>query len=452
MSLDTVNKYKTNSVNSQNCDSTLKIGLMGPFGGGNLGDAAIQNSAIANIRRLHPQAQIYGFSLKPKDTELRHGIPTYPIGKEANSADYYWWKGITENSLSTKLTNVLARWAKLPSRSLWQKISTRFIFGTLETQAWVRAYQNFQALDLDVLMVSGGGQLDDYWGGAWGHPFTLLRWCLFAKMNGTKFMIVSTGAGPIDSTLGKLFTRITLSLADYRSYRDADSKRYIQEVVGFRGGDDDLVCADLAFSLPIDSYQRTLENTKYRAVVGIGPMSYYHPQSWPEKDQSVYSEYLNKLASLTAWLSEQQYAIALFPGQTKHDKLAIGDFKQLLIEKGVPQEQIIERPILKVDDLMNQLADIDIAIASRFHGVLLSLFMNKPTLALSYHPKIDALMEDTGQGEYCLSIEDFELDTTKEKFTAIANNYRQIQTQLASKTQAYKSCLANQYEHLFGRS
>ena len=434
------------SANVRHFNSTKKIGLLGPFGGGNLGDAAIQKSMIDNIRQFHPQAEIYGFSLQPQDTESRHGIPTYPIGKEANFADYCWWRGATENSLSSKLTNFLVRWQQT-TNSILRKLGSRFIFGTLESLAWWRAYQNFQFLELDLLIVSGGGQLDDYWGGAWGHPFTLLRWCLFAKMNDTKFLIVSTGAGPIDSFLGKFFTRMTLSLADYRSYRDADSQQYIEEVVGFTS--DDPVYADLAFSLPIDSYQPSPKNSQYQAVVGIGPMSYYHPETWPEKNRSVYSQYLSKLATFIVWLTQQQYAVALFPSQTSHDQLAIDDLQELLIAQQVPTQQIIQQPIFTVDELMNQLADIDMVVASRFHGVLLSLLMNKPTLALSYHPKIDALMADMGQSDYCLSIDDFEVETMKNKFMKFKTDYQQIEQQLAIATQEYQFSLAKQYEYIF---
>lgn len=436
------------SANVQHLKTIKKIGLIGPFGGGNLGDAAIQKSMIDNIRQFHPHADIYGFSLQPQDTEARHGIPTYPIGKEANFADYCWWRGATENSLSSQLTNFLVRWRQQQtSNSMLRKLGSRFIFGALESLAWSRAYQNFQYLEIDLLIVSGGGQLDDYWGGAWRHPFTLLRWCLFAKMNGTKFLIVSTGAGPINSFLGKLFTRMTLSLADYRSYRDADSQQYVEEIVGFKS--DDPVYADLAFSLPIDSYQPSDRNSRYLAVVGISPMSYCHPEIWPEKNRSAYSQYLNKLALFIVWLTQQQYAVALFPGQTSHDRLAIDDLQELLIAKQVPAQQIIQQPILTVDELMNQLADLDLVIASRFHSVLLSLLMNKPTLALSYHRKINALMADTGQTDYCLSIDDFEVETMKNKFIKIKTDYQQIEQQLAIATQEYQSSLAKQYEYIF---
>jgi hypothetical protein len=55
------------------------MGLLGPFGLGNLGDASTQDVMIFNIRKRFPEAQIYGFSIDPADTEKRHRIPSFPI-------------------------------------------------------------------------------------------------------------------------------------------------------------------------------------------------------------------------------------------------------------------------------------------------------------------------------------------------------------------------------------
>src|ERR1700722_10076828 len=55
------------------------IGLLDHMGYGNLGDAAVQESVIANIKQRLPNARLVAFSLSPEDTIKRHGIPCYPI-------------------------------------------------------------------------------------------------------------------------------------------------------------------------------------------------------------------------------------------------------------------------------------------------------------------------------------------------------------------------------------
>ena len=49
------------------------------MGYGNLGDAAVQEAVIANIRKRLPDVRLVGFSLVPDDTTERHGIPCYSI-------------------------------------------------------------------------------------------------------------------------------------------------------------------------------------------------------------------------------------------------------------------------------------------------------------------------------------------------------------------------------------
>src|SRR5262249_61198590 len=86
----------------------------------------------------------------------------------------------------------------------------------------------------DLLIVTGGNQLIDYFGGVWGFPFTLLTWCLLARMRGARVAFLSVGAGPLSSALGGGFWRWSLALADYCSFRD-ESSRVLGQELGFAG-------------------------------------------------------------------------------------------------------------------------------------------------------------------------------------------------------------------------
>ena len=122
--------------------------------------------------------------------------------------------------------------------------------------ALIRAYKYLK--DFDILIVSGGGQLDDHcFGGRWGYPFTILLWGILAKLCDVQYFIVSVGAGPLDFWKSRLFIKYALPLAQYRSYRDEDAKRYIKEVVGFH--ENDPVYPDLANSLQITKYQQLVD-------------------------------------------------------------------------------------------------------------------------------------------------------------------------------------------------
>ena len=95
-----------------------KIALMGPFGFGNLGDGAIQDAAIANIRRICDACDLYGISQNPEDTQRRHGIPAFPINRKPRvGAD---WEEQPQQNIYSSLTRRLqrARWGRIAERLL----------------------------------------------------------------------------------------------------------------------------------------------------------------------------------------------------------------------------------------------------------------------------------------------------------------------------------------------
>ncbi|MBE0695939.1 MAG: polysaccharide pyruvyl transferase family protein [Anaerolineaceae bacterium] len=414
-----------------------KIGLLGPYGGGNLGDAAIQQAMIENIRRHYPDAEIYGFSLNPEDTERRHGIPSFPIGRIS-------W--VDDPQHANRLAKKIAAWLGNQSNPRLQKLERWVLRVPVEFGLLSQAFKNLKGFQM--LIASGGGQLDDYWGGPWSHPYTLLRWAILSKLRGTKYMFVSVGAGPLDAGLSRFFIRRALALAQYRSYRDEPSKKFMAKC-GFRR--DDPVYPDLAFSLKANGKPAELPNPALRPVVGIGPMSYFDPRNWPESDSEIYMGYLSKLATFAEWLIQKGCTIVFITGDIFPDREAIRDLCAILEQRGVEyaKGQIIENLIATVDDLLQSIALTDIVIASRFHGVLLSQLMIRPVLALSYHPKIDALMEESGQSEYCLSIDTFDVGLLKERFTALMENYPAAKAQVARHTTKNQMLLEQQYDHIF---
>jgi polysaccharide pyruvyl transferase WcaK-like protein len=419
--------------------SVIKIGLLGPYGGGNLGDAAIQQAMIQNIRRCYPEAEIYGFSLNPEDTEKRHGIPSFPIGRIS-------W--IDDPQHANRLAKKIAGWLGNSSNPRLQKLERWVLRIPVELGLLVQAYKNLAGFKM--LIASGGGQLDDYWGGPFSHPYTLMRWAILAKLRGVKYAFVSVGAGPLDASLSRFFVRQALSLAQYRSYRDTPSKKFMAKC-GFRR--DDPVYPDLAFSLETEVKTAELPNPQLHPVVGIGPMSYFDPRNWPEADSEIYRGYLSRLATFTEWLINKGCTIVFITGDIYPDREAIRDLRGMLEQRGVKygEGQIIENLIATVDDLLESIALTDVVIASRFHGVLLSQLMLRPVLALSYHPKIDALMEESDQAEYCLSIDHFDVDTLKERFSALMDHYAEVKAQVTRHTARNQELLEKQYEQIFPR-
>ena len=416
---------------------SLKIGLLGPYGWGNLGDAAIQEAMIEHIRRYHSEAQIYGFSQNPEDTEKRHGIPSFPITRMPK----------TTRLLLEKVPRRF-RSNRLPKK-IMETLERILIRAPMELALIPQALKNLS--NFDILIVSGGGQLDDYWGGALAHPYTLFKWAVIAKLKRTKFIFVSVGAGPIDSPLSKWFIKAALSMASYRSYRDEDSKNLLASI-GFKRNDP--VYPDLAYSLEVPAEKLQLNHPdSLRPVVGIGPMTYFLPGVWPDGDISVYNAYLEKLASFASWLIQNHYKIVLLPGVSIADGYAIRDLIGILNRNAIKYSagQVVDDSVSTVDDLIAKISSIDIVVATRLHSVITAHVLHKPVLAISYHRKIDVLMAEFGQSAYCLPIDTFDVETLIKQFTILESNRDIIRKQVMQRAQEYREALDRQYDHIFSQ-
>lgn len=401
----------------------IRIGLWGLYGWGSLGDAANQHAMISNIRRRIPDVELIGICPNPQDASERLGIPAYPISRLPGRAWFF-----QKNRLAHAVQKVVVR---IP----------------LEIWLWLQAWRRMAGFDL--LIVSGGGQLDDYDGGAFRQPYNLLKWTSVARLSGAKVKFASMGAGPLDTQLGRKFINRALALAAFRSYRDENSRAYMASV-GFDRPDP--IYPDLAWSLDLAEYTDSLARTTSRTTVAVNPMAWYDPRGWPKQDQAIYDSYITRLTDFVAWLLDEGYAVRFITGDVWADRRSIEDVRNQLRERNVlyAADQLFEEPIYSVTQLLTQLALSDIVVATRFHNILFGLYMGKAVLCISYHDKDDSLMQAFGQGEFCVGIDDFTMEQLKPLLRKLDASRTQIGQQLAAKVPCYQQAMSEQFDHLLG--
>ena len=233
----------------------MKVALLTPYDGGNLGDAAIQEALIGNFRQYDPQVHLCGITLHPESTAARHRIPCYPLA--AISRPYYHAK--TEAAVSANnyaATSGIGRSVEKPGFFKRFKRAVRGLLFRIGLGPLVRLAQeglhilrSYRLLrSVDMLVVAGGGQLDEEWGGSWAHPYALMKWAVLARAAGSSVIFLSVGGCRAELRLTRVFLRIALSLACYRSYRDEGSRQLALAITPSADGP---VVPDLAFSLPV---------------------------------------------------------------------------------------------------------------------------------------------------------------------------------------------------------
>jgi polysaccharide pyruvyl transferase WcaK-like protein len=427
--------------------SSARIALLTPYDGGNLGDAAIQEALIANFRRCDPQIQLCGITLNPARTSAQHHIPCYPLAATSRSHYEVTQERASEvdgahSSPTTETSVTLYRRLRRLARYLpfvgWLK------FLVDETLHVVQSYRLLR--NVDVLVVAGGGQLDDEWGGSWGHPYTLVKWSVLARTAGSSVVFLSVGACRMDSRLTKLFLRIALSLACYRSYRDHESKKLALTLTERADG---LVVPDIAFSLPLTKHESVAPPDMTRLRVGVSPIAFARPGLWPTEDPAQYEHYVTQLASFVAALLHQQIAVILFSSSCPDEQIFEDLCARLDLGPGDNFRALLSTSnVTSVHDLLVLLQSVDFVVASRLHGILLSLLSGKPSIAIVYDRKVTCLMEELDQKAYCLDVQSLESEDLLRVFLALQANGHIVVEKLNGIRRQYDQCLQSQYRQI----
>jgi polysaccharide pyruvyl transferase WcaK-like protein len=314
-----------------------------------------------------------------------------------------------------------------------------------ELYRWLRGFKTLWGTD--ALIVPGTGLLTDaYTFFNWG-PYDMFRWSVTAKLCRCKLLFVSVGAGPLYSGIGRLFVKAALSLADFRSYRDASSLQYLKGI-GF-GVENDKVYPDLAFSLPTAATPGGDDTKSGRPVVGLGLMEYAGKYSVERPNSAIYSAYMESLVEFVKWLLAHEYNVRLLIGDLA-DTRVTREFRSLLKRSVSPDEgRIIDEPVESVEDLLSQLAATDFVVATRFHNVLLSLLLDRPVIAISFHHKCSSLMSQMGLAEYCQDINGLSADRVIEQFCQLQQNAGCVKRMIKEKVRACQDALDEQYGIIF---
>jgi polysaccharide pyruvyl transferase WcaK-like protein len=442
-------------------DAPARIALLTPYAGTNLGDAAIQDAMIDGLRRRLPGAQFSAICLDTDAFVVRHGWSGFPLcatnrpfyGMHSSRSDprsagphldvplrSHWYRRSSDAAKTAlKRAPRLARaFAALRGAARWAR---READHALEGYRFLRGHH--------LLVVSGGGQLDDEWGGPWGHPFSLLKWGFLARVAGVPFAFASVGVGKISTSTTRRWLAGALRLALYRSYREENTRRVASTLLP-RASEDSVV-PDLALAVPLrgiepDASVGTL--ARGRRVVALSPIMYGKAGYWPVEDANGYERYISELSAVAAGLIRRDYFVVL-AWSSLRDRNAVPEIiRQVVASGNRVSEQLFVPRIETWHDLVSVLLSADLVIASRMHSIILSCVARKPTVAISFDPKVDWVMADLGQEDQVFGIHGFAAPQVLDAIGRLAGGPGGVLKQLdAARRDAIASCAA-QYDAL----
>jgi polysaccharide pyruvyl transferase WcaK-like protein len=415
-----------------------RICFFGNFGSSNFGNEITFQTIVHHLRRRLPEAKITCICTRPEVLRATQNIETVPISPTLVK--------------SRRLRVRLARSATLLRRvlvgvpsGLWRWLEA-FIWVPSEPWRWLEAIKKLRGMDM--LIVPGTGLLTDAYGlRRWG-PYNLFKWSLIARLRGCEVLFVSVGAGPIYSALGRYFVKSALSVASFRSYRDDASIAYLKGIAFPTNSD--RVYPDLVFSLPETTISQDGRKRAGRPVVGLGVMTDAGKYSIENPSNGIYLQYLDNLVAFAGWLLAHDYEIRLLIGDLD-DRSVSEQFKSKVKASfgAYDEARILDQPALSAEQLLPQIAETDIVVATRFHNVLLALVFNKPVIAISFHHKCASLMRDMGLGEFCHDINDMNAGRLIEQFQRAEKNAAKLKSVIRQRVQRSREALDEQYNLIF---
>jgi polysaccharide pyruvyl transferase WcaK-like protein len=354
-----------------------RIALFGGYGIGNFGNDASLEAMLNFLCAEAPGAELSAICSGPDVVVERFALPSVPNGIRPKS----------------KRGNLIDK-VLLRQPSLWL--------------SWAHCLSVIGRYD--YVIAAGTGVFDDFRDSPFGWPSRLLRWSLAARLCGVKFAYVSVGAGPIASPVSRLLMKWSAQLASHRSYRDEDSRDFMQRVgVDERASP---VLPDLAFLLP---RKPDAPRPVGALTVGVGVMNY---RGWSDSE-GAYRAYIDLHERLIRWIEGQGHKVKVVIGQAPTDLVAVRELERRLGRALISAE---EANMSSFHDAMTAIADTDMVVASRYHVQIAALKMRRPLISLGYAPKNDALMQLAGLDGFIHDVHVVDFEALTRQIDAMAQD------------------------------
>jgi polysaccharide pyruvyl transferase WcaK-like protein len=388
-----------------------RIALFGLFGCGNLGNEGSLEAMIEFLRRERPDAELVCICDNPELVARAHAIATRPIS---------WSRHL--KGRARKLDRLFL---KIPGKLADVAQTFRYIRGA------------------DLMVIPGTGILDDFGERPYGMPFDIFRWCLAARIVGARIAFVSIGAGPIGHPLSRWLMMSAARLAHYRSYRDNMSREFM-ESLGFDTSRD-FIYPDIVFKLRTPTLPEPEPADCTHLTVGVGVMSYYGWYGFAEGGEAIFATYIEKLTRFVAYLLDHGHNVRLLTGEMA-DQTAVDALLKGVREArpSVPVTRIVTEPSYSLHDLMRQISQTDLVVATRFHNIVCALKLGKPTISLGYSRKNDVLMAEMGLAAYCQHVERFQLELLIDQFSCLAVLREEYGRKIRGQSQIFEERLTHQ--------
>jgi polysaccharide pyruvyl transferase WcaK-like protein len=389
-----------------------RVGIFGKVGAGNIGNDASMEAILAFLERYNPEAVVSAMCTGPETLRTRYGID--------DAVPMFWHNKFNATGATSSILKVVGRF-----------------FDTFRTAAWVYRH--------DAVIVPGAGVLEASLPMVpRGWPYALFLASLSGKVFRTKVALVSVGAGAVKQPMTRWLMNSAARLVFYRSYRDPGAR----EAMSKRGIDvsSDQVYPDLAFALappPVVAVDEKL--------VGVGVMAYQGTNDERKQAKEIHAGYVATMKSFVRWLAEGGHKVLLLIGDTNGSDGSVVDEIMADVRASQPELEpgaVTAAGVSSYSDVMRVLRPVNCVVAIRYHNVLCSLKLSKPTISIGYSSKHDVLLADMGLGDFIQDVSTLDVDELKKHFTELESRSAELQKIVAERNAAKAELLEAQFKRL----
>jgi colanic acid/amylovoran biosynthesis protein len=294
-------------------------------------------------------------------------------------------------------------------------------------------------LDADLVLSKGGGFLLDR-GTTYTIPTHLMTIWISVLLR-KKTIIYAQSIGPFENAFGRAIAKLVLRRVTHILPRDQYSETYAKDTLGVSSEKISLT-ADSAFDLTSSVIEKpaTLKSGSSKKVC----ITLVSPRYSGLPDQDAEDKYCTVIANLAEHIANKNYDIVFIPhlesGNHSDRILAQRIYNQCSsITQAVTEILAPTNPV----NIINLMAQCDLAVCSRMHSMIFAIDAKLPFLALSYLPKSDSMLSEADLNEWKLSLADLAQNNVDTSSAAIIAKFETMLENLANNRK--KVAAANEY-------
>lgn len=381
----------------------VRIGLLGMYASRNLGDTAIQIAVMRALRARRSEIEFIGLCQDPEDTVRTFGISAFASSGEGPL--------IMPGSGAPAVVG-----ARVPGPGVARRLAAIF-----RIQRQMR--------ELDMLLVSGSGQVDDFWGGPWGQPFRLFVWCAAARSQRKPVVFFGVGVDEVTTRLGAWFSVRALELAQLRMLRDGGSLDALRAMGLVSSAE---IFPDPAFYLVGDESRKSDKAAAALPFAVISPIS---RRAWPGTEDASYGAYLSTLAAVGDELQRQAIEVRFVCSQTKMDPPIVDRVRERMSYNVVGARDVA---VKTVDEYLSAVSGASVLVGSRLHALILALVVGTPVVAVSAVRKVGQQLTDIELPDHAFDLRSVRTPELLARIHEILQHQDSLRTQIHERTREFR--------------